>query len=92
MKIRWTTEATDNLEHIQRHIEEDNSEAAHKNGPRHFRAHQEPFRFSQPWPHRAQGRDARISAFSVTYFVAYRVQDSTVEILYIRHGAQQQRD
>ena len=30
MKIRWTTEATDNLEHIRRHIEEDNPEAALK--------------------------------------------------------------
>jgi plasmid stabilization system protein ParE len=27
MKVRWTTEATDHLEHIYRHIEEDDPEA-----------------------------------------------------------------
>lgn len=30
MKIRWTTQATDSLEQIRRHIEKDNPEAALK--------------------------------------------------------------
>ena len=92
MKIRWTTEATANLEHIRRHIEEDNSEAA----IRTVRAIFEHIKKLSAFPN--HGRIGRkegtreLVLSPLPYFVAYRVHDSTVEILYIRHGAQQQQD
>ncbi len=92
MKIRWTTEATDNLEHIRRHIEEDNPEAALKT----VRAIFDHIKKLSVFPNR--GRTGRkegtreLVLSPLPYFVVYRVQDDTVAILYIRHGAQQQHD
>ena len=92
MKIRWTTEATDNLEHIRRHIEEDNPEAALKT----VRSIFDHIKKLSVFPNR--GRTGRkegtreLVLSPLPYFVVYRVQDHTVAILYIRHGAQQQHD
>jgi toxin ParE1/3/4 len=92
MKIRWTTEATDNLEHIRRHIEEDNLEAALKTVRTVF----DHIKKLSVFPNR--GRAGRkegtreLVLSPLPYFVVYRIQDATVEILYIRHGAQQQHD
>jgi toxin ParE1/3/4 len=92
MKIRWTTEATDNLEHIRRHIEEDNPEAA----LRTVRVIFEHTKKLSDFPNRGRiGRKEgtrELVLSPLPYLVAYRIQDSTIEILYIRHGAQQRHD
>ena len=92
MKIRWTTEASENLEQIRRHIEEDNPEAA----LRTVRAIFHHIKKLSVFPSR--GRTGRkkgtreLVLSASPYFVVYRVPDETVEILYIRHGAQQPQD
>lgn len=92
MKIRWTTEATDNLEHIRRHIEEDNPDAA----LRTVRAIFEHIKTLPAFPNRGRmGRrqgTRELVLSPLPYFVVYRVQASAIEILYIRHGAQRQHD
>ena len=92
MKIRWTTEATDNLEHIRRHIEEDNLEAALKTVRTIFDHIKKLSAFpNHGRPGRKDGtRELVLSP--LPYVVVYRVQDATVEILHIQHGAQQQHD
>ena len=92
MKIRWTAEATDNLEHIRRHIEEDNPEAA----VRIVRAIFYHIKTLSVFPNR--GRTGRkegtreLVLSPLPYLVVYRVWVDSIQILYIRHGAQQQHD
>jgi addiction module RelE/StbE family toxin len=92
MKVRWTTEASENLEHIRRHIEEDNPAAA----LRKVQAIFDHVKKLSLFPNR--GRTGRkdgtreLVLSPLPYFVVYRVQYDTIVILYIRHGAQQPHD
>ncbi len=92
MKIRWTTEASDNLEQIRLHIEEDNPEAAMRIVGAIFDHIGKLIAF----PNRGRiGRKEgtrELVLSPLPYFVVYRVQDDTVEVLYIRHGARQGHD
>jgi plasmid stabilization system protein ParE len=87
VKVRWTPEATDNLEQIRRHIEEQNPEAPLRTVRSIFRPDQESIGLSEPMPDWTAGGTRELVLSPLPYFVAYRVQDTTVEILYIRHGA-----
>jgi len=88
MKIRWTSEATDCLEHIGQHIAGDNPEAALKTVNTIFEHIEELTVF----PNRGRlGREegTREMVFSpLPYIAVYRVRESTIEILHIWHGAQ----
>ncbi len=53
MKIRWTTEAAENLEYILRHVEQDNPEAALRTVRAIFDHIIETLRFPKPRPQRA---------------------------------------
>jgi plasmid stabilization system protein ParE len=89
MTIRWTTEATGNLEYILRRIGEDKPEAALKTVRRIF----EQVKSLSSFPNRGRAgheegtRELVLSP--LPYFIAYRVREDSVEILYIQHGAQQ---
>jgi len=88
MRVRWTTPAADDLYDIVRHIQRDNPEAAANvaeslyDGSGSLRS----------FPRR--GRKGRIEGTrelvfpSLPYIVVYRIQDQTVEIMRIYHGAQ----
>jgi toxin ParE1/3/4 len=88
MEIRWTPEATSNLEQIGLRIAFDNPEAALKTGTTVFERIEQLVNF----PHRGRmGRDAgarELVLAPLPYIAVYRVKDSTIEILHIRHGAQ----
>ena len=91
MNIRWTAEAVANLENICLHIAEDNPSAAHKTVNIIYERIEELVAF----PNRGrQGREEgtrELVLAPLPYIVIYRVKDSTVEILYINHGAQDWR-
>ncbi len=88
MEIRWTPEATSNLEHISLHIAEDNPEAALKTARSIFERIEQLVAF----PRRGRvGRedDTRELVLSpLPYIVVYRVKETAIEILQIWHGAQ----
>jgi len=88
MNIRWTTEASENLEQISRYIGEDNPAAA----LRTVRLIFEQIKKLSVFPSRGRlGRTEgtrELVLSPLPYFVAYRLRGVTIEILYIRHGAQ----
>jgi toxin ParE1/3/4 len=88
MDIRWTPEASSNLEHISLHIAEDNPEAALNTVRTIF----ERIENLVVFPRRGRiGREEgtrELVILPLPYIVVYRVTDSTIEILQIRHGAQ----
>lgn len=88
MDIRWTPEASSNLEHIGLRIAEDSPEAALKTVRTIFERIEQLATF----PNRGRiGREdgTRELVFSpLPYIAVYRVKESTIEILHIWHGAQ----
>jgi toxin ParE1/3/4 len=89
--IRWTEKATACLEGISDYIAQDNPEAALKTVTTIF----ERIERLSAFPNRGRiGREEgtrELVLSPLPYFVVYRVQDSTVEILYIWHGAQSRK-
>lgn len=85
--IRWTAEASSNLEHIALRIAADNPEAALRTVRMIF----ERIELLATLPHRGRiGREqgTRELVFSpLPYVAVYRVNDSAIEILHIWHGA-----
>jgi toxin ParE1/3/4 len=88
LQIRWTVEASSDLEQISLHIAEDNPEAALRIVDNMFQRIEQLVAF----PNRGRiGREegTRELVFSpLPYIAVYRVKESTVEILHIWHGAQ----
>lgn len=88
MDIRWTTEASSSLEQISLHIAEDNPEVARKTVRNIF----ERIEMLVTFPRRGRiGREEgtrELVLAPLPYIVVYRVKDSSIEILQIRHGAQ----
>ncbi len=88
MNIRWTEEAAANLEQIGLYIAEDNLEAAQETVNTIYERIEELSTFA----HRGRmGREPgtrELVLSPLPYIVAYRVQESAVEVLHIRHGAQ----
>ena len=88
MDIRWTPEASSNLEQIGLHIARDNPEAALKTIGIIFERIEQLAIF----PHRGRsGRDPgtrELVLAPLPYVAVYRVTDSVVEVLHIWHGAQ----
>jgi addiction module RelE/StbE family toxin len=88
MRVRWTTPAADDLYNIVRHIQQDNSESAANVAESLYDGCGNLRRFPN------LGRKGRIAGtrelvFSgLPYIVVYRIQDQTVEIMRIYHGAQ----
>ena len=88
-RIRWTTEAADQLEAIVNHIREDNPEAA--------------FALAQAILDRIAGlekfpalgkpgeRKGTRELVSPPYVIVYQLKEDVAEILYIWHGAQDWR-
>ena len=89
MNIRWTEEAATNLEHISLYIAEDNLEAARKTvNTIYDRVEQ-----LRVFPNRGRkGREAgtrELVLSPLPYIVAYRLAESTIEIIYVWHGARE---
>jgi len=88
MDIRWTPEASSNLEQICLRIARDNPEAALKTIGIIFERIEQLAIF----PHRGRsGRDPgtrELVLAPLPYVAVYRVTDSVVEVLHIWHGAQ----
>ncbi len=88
MDIRWTTEASSNLEHIGLRIAADSPEAALQTVRTIFERIEQLVTF--PYRGRA-GREQgtrELVFHPLPYVAIYRVNDSAVEILHIWHGAQ----
>lgn len=89
MRVRWTTEAADDLERICDYIAKDRPSAA----PTVARTVVEGIGSLEVFPHR--GRPGRVDAtrelvFSPLPFVAvYEIIDDQVQVLRVLHGAQQ---
>ena len=88
MDIRWTTEASSNLEQISLRIAEDKPEAALKTVGAIFERIEQLVSF----PRRGRiGREEgtrELVLSPLPYIAVYRVKESTIEILHIWHGAQ----
>jgi len=88
MDIRWTPEASSNLEQIGLRIARDNPEAALKTIGIIFERIEQLAIF----PHRGRsGRDPgtrELVLAPLPYVAVYRVTDSVVEVLHIWHGDQ----
>jgi toxin ParE1/3/4 len=87
--IRWTTEASDQLEAAFKHIQQDNPTAA-------FNAAQAMIaRIEQLANFPGLGRPGEVKGtrelVSSPYVVVYRSTEEIIEILYIWHGAQDWR-
>jgi len=91
MNIRWTEEATANLEHISLYIAEDNPEAALQTVNTIY----ERIEQLRDFPNRGRiGREKgtrELVLAPLPYIIAYRVVESGVQILHIWHGAQDRR-
>lgn len=86
--VVWSRRATRNLAAIRRHIDQFNPEAAAGTAKRSLRS----VRAIAEHPHIGRaGRDARTREFAVPgtpYLIVYSVQDATLEIVAVLHGAQ----
>jgi toxin ParE1/3/4 len=88
MDIRWTSEASSNLEHIGLRIAEDNPEAALETVRSIFERIEQLVTFPNRG-HMGREHGTRELVFSpMPYIAVYRVKESTIEILHIWHGAQ----
>jgi len=87
MDIRWTPEASSNLERISLRIAEDSPEAALKTVRSIFQRIEQLVTF----PHRGRfGREKgsrELVLSPLPYIAVYRVKESMIEILQIWHGA-----
>jgi toxin ParE1/3/4 len=88
-RIRWTTEAADQLEAIVNQIREDNPEAARAVAQAILDRVAGLKRFAGLG--RPGERKGTRELVSPPYVVVYRLKEDVVEILYIWHGAQDWR-
>ena len=89
-RIRWTTDAANQLEGIVKHIQEDNPDAARKTA----RAILDRIENLEVFPNLGRpGEDVEGTRELVCppYVIVYRLKDDVAEILYIWHGAQDWR-
>ena len=88
MRLRWTTPASQDLYNIVRRIQEDNPSAAAKVASTLYDGCERLADFPR------RGRRGRIEGTrelvfpGLPYIVVYRIQDRSLEILRIYHGAQ----
>jgi toxin ParE1/3/4 len=88
MRLRWTTPAADDLYRIVRRIQKDNPAAASEIAKNLYEGCAQLREFPR------LGRKGRIEGTrelvfaGLPYIVVYRVQDESVEIVRIYHGAQ----
>jgi toxin ParE1/3/4 len=88
-RIRWTTEASDQLEAAVKYIEKDNPDAARRVAQAMLERIQQLARFPGIGrPGEVQGTRELVSS---PYVIVYRYTDEIVEILYVWHGAQDWR-
>jgi toxin ParE1/3/4 len=88
MNIRWTAKAFLSLEQISHHIADDNPEAAAKTVQSIYERIEELVTFpNRGRIGRREGTRELVLA-PLPYIAVYRVKDSSIEILQIRHGAQ----
>lgn len=89
MRIRWTAPAADDLEHIKDYLQEHYPHFAQSTILRIY----ESIRSLKNSPRRGRlGRRSGTRELVLTplpYIVVYRIKDETVEVLHIRHGAQE---
>ena len=87
--IRWTTQASDQLEAAIKHIQQDSPAAARNVAQRIIE------RIEQLTTFPSLGRPGEVKGtrelVSPPYVVVYRFTDEIIEILYIWHGAQDWR-
>jgi toxin ParE1/3/4 len=89
-RIRWTTDAANQLEAIVQHIQKDNPEAARKTAE----AILDRIASLEVFPRLGrQGEDVEGTRelHCTPYVIVYRLKDDVAEILYIWHGAQDWR-
>ena len=86
--IRWTPEATSNLEQISQHIAKDNPTAAIKTIDAIFRRIEGLIAFPYRGRSLYEEGTRELVLFPLPYLAVYRVRESTIEILHIWHGAQ----
>ncbi len=91
MRIRWTRAAAEDLEHIKDYLSEHHPELAHSTVLERY----EVIRSLKNSPYRGRpGREEGTRELVFTrlpFIAAYRVNEQTVEVLHIFHGAQQRR-
>ncbi len=88
MEIRWTAEASSNLEQISLHIAEDNPEAALRVVNDIFRRIEQLAAFPNSGRIGCEKGTRELVFSPLPYIAVYRVKESAVEILHIWHGAQ----
>jgi len=87
MKIRWTEKAAAGLESIGNYIAEDNPEAALMTVTEIFQRIESLVVFPDRGRTGIEEGTRELVLSPLPYFAAYRIQESIIEILYIRHGA-----
>jgi len=88
MEIRWTPEATSNLEQISLRIARDNPEAALRTVTIVFERIERLVTFPHGGRVRRDTGTRELVLALLPCIAVYRVMESTIEILHIRHGAQ----
>jgi len=88
MEIRWTTEASSNLEQISLRIAEDKPEAALNAVGAIFERIEQLINFPRRGRIGREGGTRELVLSPLPYIAVYRVKESTIEILHIWHGAQ----
>lgn len=88
MDIRWTTEASSNLEQISLRIAEDKPEAALKTAAAIFERIEQLVSFPRRGRIGREDGTRELVLSPLPYIAVYRVRESTIEILHIWHGAQ----
>ena len=88
MEIRWTPEASSNLEQISLRIAEDKPEAALKTTCAIFERIEQLVSFPRRGRAGREEGTRELVLVPLPYVAVYRVRGSTIEILHIWHGAQ----
>lgn len=89
-RIRWTTDAADQLEGIVRHINEDNPEAARKVAE-DIIDRIERLKVFPRLGHPGEEVEGTRELLSPPFVIVYQLKGDIAEILYIWHGAQDWR-
>ena len=89
-RIRWTTEAADQLEGVVKHILKDNPEAARKVA-RAILGRIENLKDFPRLGRPGEEVEGTRELHSPPYVIVYRLKDDVAESLYIWHGAQDWR-
>lgn len=88
-RIRWTTDAADQLTDIVQHIRQDNPDAARRVARSIFDSIENLKSF--PTSGRPGEKEGTRELVSPPYVIVYRLKDDVAEILYIWHGSQDWR-